>query len=97
MMRRTVLAAVALLLSLSAGVRAPLIARVDSIGLTVSDLDRSVDFYTRVLRFEKVSEYETEGETTEHLSGLFGAHTRVARLRATPYSFTIVSSHCVCR
>jgi len=81
MMRRTVLAALALLLSLSAGGRAPLIARVDSIGLTVSDLDRSVDFYTRVLRFEKVSEFETEGEAVEHLSGVFGAHTRVARLR----------------
>jgi catechol 2,3-dioxygenase-like lactoylglutathione lyase family enzyme len=81
MARRTILVALALLLSLSGGGRAPLVASVDSIGLTVSDLDRSVDFYTRVLRFEKVSEYETEGEAAEHLSGLFASHTRVARLR----------------
>jgi catechol-2,3-dioxygenase len=36
----------------------PLVSSVDSIGLTVSDLDRSLDFYTKILAFEKVSETE---------------------------------------
>ena len=56
-------------------------AAVDSVGITVSDLDRSVEFYTTVLSFEKVSEVELAGTGYEHLSGVFGARVRVARLR----------------
>jgi catechol 2,3-dioxygenase-like lactoylglutathione lyase family enzyme len=56
-------------------------AAVDSVGITVSDLDRSVDFYTSVLNFEKVSEVELAGAEYEHLSGVFGARVRIARLR----------------
>ena len=48
------------------------LVRVDSIGITVSDLDRSVEFYTRVLSFEKVSESEADGDAYEHLKGVFG-------------------------
>lgn len=40
----------------------PLVTAVDSIGLTVSDLDRSVDFYTCVLHSRTVSEYEAAGD-----------------------------------
>lgn len=54
---------------------------VDSIGMTVSDLDRAVDFYTKVLTFEKVSERESAGTEWEHLQGLFGIRMRTARLR----------------
>lgn len=58
-----------------------LVTGLDSIGLTVSDLDRSVEFYTSVLTFEKLSEREAEGPEYEHLEGVFGAHVRIARLR----------------
>src|SRR5262245_10129025 len=58
-----------------------LFAGVDSIGMTVSDLDRSVEFYTGVLKFQKVSDFEAEGEKYEHLQGVFGLHIRRARLR----------------
>jgi catechol 2,3-dioxygenase-like lactoylglutathione lyase family enzyme len=54
---------------------------VDSIGLTVSDLDRSVDFYTKVLTFQKISEFEADGDAYEHLNGIFGLHFRRARLQ----------------
>src|SRR5690242_109400 len=54
---------------------------VDAVCLTVSDLDRSVEFYTRVLTFEKVAEYESDGDAAEHLLGVFGLHTRTVRLR----------------
>ncbi|MBS1824636.1 MAG: VOC family protein [Acidobacteria bacterium] len=57
------------------------VSGVDSIGITVSDLDRAVDFYTRVLTFEKVSEQEFAGSEWEHLQGLFGLRMRTARLR----------------
>ncbi len=60
---------------------APLVQKVDSIGINVSDLDRSLDFYTKILHFEKVSEYEAAGDAYEHLQGLFGLRQRTARLR----------------
>ncbi len=66
--------------SLAAGPKA-LVKGVDSIGLTVSDLDRSVDFYTNVLHFRKVSEVEVDGDAYEHLEGVFGLRMRVARLQ----------------
>ena len=54
---------------------------VESVGITVSDLDRAVDFYTKVLTFEKVSETEVAGSEYEQLQGVFGARMRIARLR----------------
>ena len=80
MLRRTFLT-LALAAGLAAASREPLVTGVDSIGLTVSDLDRSVDFYTKVLSFEIVSEFEAEGEQHEKLTGVFGLHSRSARLR----------------
>jgi catechol 2,3-dioxygenase-like lactoylglutathione lyase family enzyme len=59
----------------------PLVKGVDSIGLTVSDLDRSVEFYSTVLNFQKVSETEVDGENYEHLTGVFGIRMRTARMR----------------
>lgn len=67
--------------ALGASERRPLVTAVDSIGLTVSDLDRSVEFYSKVLSFEKVSEREVVGESYEHLEGVFGLRVRTARMR----------------
>ena len=61
---------------------APLpVTAVDAVGFTVSDLDRALAFYTGVLPFTKVSAHEVSGRPYELLSGLFGARSRVARLR----------------
>ncbi len=74
----------AALLSLAAafapGARGEVVA-VDAVGLTVSDMDRSLDFFTRVLPFETVSDVEVAGESWEHLQGLFGVRMRIVRLR----------------
>src|SRR5499427_3013535 len=59
----------------------PLVKGIDSIGLTVSDLDRSVEFYSSVLNFQKVSETEVDGENYERLTGVFGLRMRTARMR----------------
>jgi catechol 2,3-dioxygenase-like lactoylglutathione lyase family enzyme len=59
----------------------PLVSAVDSIGMTVSDLDKSVEFYSKVLHFETVSEAEFTGPEFEHLHGVFAARARTARLR----------------
>ena len=59
----------------------PLVDGVDAIGMTVSDMDRAVDFYSNVLTFEKVSDNEVAGDNYEHLEGLFGLRMRVVRMR----------------
>lgn len=73
-------ALVSLVLAFAPSARSQTLA-VDSVSLTVSDMDRSLDFFTRVLPFEKVSDVEVAGEEWEHLEGLFGLRMRVARLR----------------
>lgn len=57
------------------------VARVDAVGITVRDLRQSLAFYVDVLHFEKISEREFDGDAQEHLQGVFGLRTRVARLR----------------
>ncbi len=57
------------------------VTAVDSVGMTVSDMDRSVDFYTNVLSFQKVSDVEVLGTEYEQLQGLFGVRLRVVKLK----------------
>ena len=54
---------------------------VDTIGMTVASIDRSVAFFSGVIGFEKVFETELAGRPYELLHGVFGARMRVARLR----------------
>lgn len=69
---------------------APLpVESVVRVGVTVSDLDRAIEFYTTVLGFTKVSEDESAGEQLEHLTGVFGARVRTAQLRVGDESFEL--------
>ena len=80
----TLLLAVAVLLPLSSAASggAPLqITAVEIVGITVSDMDRALAFYTGVLPFVKVSDQELSGRPYELLSGVFGARSRVVKLR----------------
>ena len=57
------------------------VAAVDSVAVTVSDMERAVDFYTRVLTFETVADREVTGESYERLFGVFGLRLRAVRMR----------------
>jgi catechol 2,3-dioxygenase-like lactoylglutathione lyase family enzyme len=54
---------------------------VESVGITVSDMDRAVDFYSKVLTFEKVSDIEVAGSEYESLQGVFGCRMRIVRMK----------------
>jgi catechol 2,3-dioxygenase-like lactoylglutathione lyase family enzyme len=54
---------------------------VDSIGVTVSDLERSKAFFRDVLSFTFEREFESSGREVELLTGVFGARTKTARMR----------------
>lgn len=57
-----------------------LVDTVESVGITVSDLDRAVDFYQNALSFQETRRYEVAGEEYERLYGLFGLRLQVAEL-----------------
>ncbi len=57
------------------------VQRVDAVGITVLDMNRALDFFTKVLPFEKVSEVEVAGTEYEQLKGLFGIRYKKVRLR----------------
>src|SRR5687768_17317854 len=54
---------------------------VESIGMTVSNLERSKTFFPDVLSFTLEREFESAGREVELLTGVFGARTKTARLR----------------
>ncbi len=80
-MKRRALLLACVLLSARAWAGEPRIRAVDAVGMTVADMDRSVDFYTRVLGFTSVSDVEVAGEAYEQLRDLFPVRMRVVRLR----------------
>lgn len=54
---------------------------VNAIGITISDMDRSVKFYSEVLGFKKLGDAEYSGNDYESLNGLFGLRMRVVRMQ----------------
>src|SRR5262245_36613580 len=65
----------------SSALCAQLVKSVDAVGMTVSDMDRSVEFFSKVLLFEKVSDIEVAGSEYERLQGVFGARMRIVRVK----------------
>jgi catechol 2,3-dioxygenase-like lactoylglutathione lyase family enzyme len=81
--RKTILALVLVGVFAGAGgtAFAQLVKSVDAVGMTVSDVDRSAEFFNKVLGFEKVSDFEVHGPEYEKLQGVFGLRMRVARMK----------------
>jgi catechol 2,3-dioxygenase-like lactoylglutathione lyase family enzyme len=69
-----------LLLASTGNAATPRVQEVGCIGTTVSDLDRSIDFYGRLLGFRKEAEQEEVGPELERRTGVFAARTRTARM-----------------
>lgn len=57
------------------------VQEVDSVGITVEDLDKAIAFYSEVLSFQKISDTEVWGSEYEHLQGLFGIRMRVVMMQ----------------
>ncbi|NET35190.1 MAG: VOC family protein [Cyanothece sp. SIO1E1] len=49
--------------------------------MTVSDMDRAIEFYAEVLSFQKISDVEVFGREYEQLQGLFGLRMRVVQMQ----------------
>jgi catechol 2,3-dioxygenase-like lactoylglutathione lyase family enzyme len=72
---------VAVLTATASTALAQIIKSVDAVGMTVTDMDRSVEFFNQVLTFEKISDVEVHGAEYEKLQGVFGLRSRVVRMK----------------
>ena len=77
----TVLALVLVASARANGTRPTPAVAVETIGMTVASVERSIAFFTDILGFKKISDTEVAGRPYELLHGVFGARMRVARLR----------------
>ncbi len=77
MTRRFLITLLFVALSIS---RARAATSVESVGMTVSDMDSAIEFYS-ALTFQKVSDVEVLGDEFEHLEGVFGARMRIVRMQ----------------
>ncbi len=66
------------------------IRAIGPILITVADMDRSVEFYSRVLTFKKVSDNELAGDDVEHFFGVFGARVHIVRMQLGDESIELV-------
>ena len=57
------------------------VKRVAMIGFTVSDMERSVAFYERVLGFERVAELQVTGGEYDSLQGVFASNMRIVHMK----------------
>jgi len=61
--------------------QAQIVKSVDAVGMTVSDMDRSISFFSKIFGFDKISDVEVHGAEYEKLRGVFGARMRVVGLK----------------
>jgi catechol 2,3-dioxygenase-like lactoylglutathione lyase family enzyme len=57
------------------------VERLKMIGFTVADIDRETDFFTKVLSFEKVSEFRVSSSEYDKMVGVFNANMRIVHLK----------------
>ncbi len=57
------------------------VTALESVGMTVADMDRAISFYSQILSFRKVSDVEVLGTEYEQLQGLFGVRLRVVKMQ----------------
>jgi catechol 2,3-dioxygenase-like lactoylglutathione lyase family enzyme len=72
---------VGVLVAVSNTAAAQIVKSVEVVGMTVSDMDRSVEFFSKVLSFEKITDVEVYGDEYEKLQGVFGARMRLVRMK----------------
>jgi catechol 2,3-dioxygenase-like lactoylglutathione lyase family enzyme len=69
------------LICAAAGAAEAPVRAIDSVAMTVRDIDISREFFERVLDFEFISDIEASGTAYEHLYGVFGLRLRTVTLK----------------
>lgn len=56
-------------------------SEIKSVGITVSNLEKAIEFYSQALSFQKTNEFEVWGEDWEKLQGVFALRMRVVQMQ----------------
>ncbi len=75
------LALVFLLCSFASVTGEPKVSGIGLIGMTVSDMDQAVQFYSKVLEFQKVADTEFHKPEFDRLTGIFGTRVRMVTMK----------------
>lgn len=59
----------------------PLVKEVATVGMTVSNMEEAIAFYTQVLPFKVIEEMEISSKEYESLQGVFGARSHIVDLQ----------------
>lgn len=57
------------------------VVSVGAVGITVRDMNRSMEFFQNVLDFEKISDFQIKGDPYDHLFGIEKSKIRIVRMR----------------
>jgi len=81
-MKKTILKTISIVIFLLVSIYSfAQVTKIEAVGMTVRDMNRSIKFYTEVLGFRKISDEELTGSQYESLEGVFGIHMRVVRIQ----------------
>jgi catechol 2,3-dioxygenase-like lactoylglutathione lyase family enzyme len=75
------LALAAIMATATSAAFAQLVNSVERVGMTVADMERSIEFFSKILTFEKMSDTEVHGSEYEKLQQIFGLRMRVVRMK----------------
>ena len=56
-------------------------SKIKYVGMTVTDMEQSIKFYSEVLLFQKIKDIEVAGTDWEQLQGVFGLRMRLVQMQ----------------
>ncbi|MEL6911445.1 MAG: VOC family protein [Cyanobacteria bacterium J06629_2] len=56
-------------------------SNIQYVSMTVSQMEQSIEFYSKVLSFQKIKDIEVAGEDWERLQGVFGLRMRIVQMQ----------------
>ena len=56
-------------------------SNIQYVGMTVANMERSIEFYSQVLSFQKIKDIEVAGADWEKLQGVFGLRMRIVQMQ----------------
>ena len=56
-------------------------SNIQYVGMTVANMEQSIEFYTQVLSFQKIKDIEVAGTDWEKLQGVFGLRMRIVQMQ----------------
>lgn len=56
-------------------------SKIQYVGMTVTDMEQSIKFYSQVLSFQKIKDIEVAGTDWEQLQGVFGLRMRLVQMQ----------------